>query len=120
VSNAKMRMLLLGVADLEARPGSTGISPTAWCRRDLDPHARDELVDQLDAWTAWLRHRYPLARKIPDCWSLHPELIEELSAPCLAWQGAYQQPNAPLAAAPTGMTAGSPESWTGLSSPACG
>ncbi len=56
-------------------------------------------MDQLDSWTAWLRHRYPLARKIPGCWAQHPELVEELTALWLAWQGAYQQPDAPLTAA---------------------
>jgi hypothetical protein len=54
---------------------------------------------QLDSWTGWLRHRYPLARRIPDCWAHHPELVEELTALWLAWQGAYQQPDAPLTAA---------------------
>ncbi len=54
---------------------------------------------QLESWTAWLRGRYPLARKIPSCWAEHPELIEELTALWLAWQQAYQQPNPPLTAA---------------------
>jgi hypothetical protein len=51
------------------------------------------------SWTAWLRHRYPLARKIPDCWAQHPELVEELTTLWLAWQGAFQQPDALLTAA---------------------
>jgi hypothetical protein len=91
--------LLARFEDLEARAGASAASPAAWCWRDLGPHAQAELMDQLDAWTAWLRHRYPLARRIPSCWYQHPELIEELTALWLAWQGAYQQPDAPLTAA---------------------
>jgi hypothetical protein len=84
---------------LEASPSNSSTTPAAWCWRDLGPHAQTELMAQLAAWTAWLRHRYPLARKIPGCWAQHPELIEELTALWLAWQGAYQQPDAPLTTA---------------------
>jgi hypothetical protein len=56
-------------------------------------------MNQLDAWTSWLRHRHPLARKILACWAQHRELVEELTALWLAWQHAYQQPDAPLTAA---------------------
>jgi hypothetical protein len=91
--------LLARLEDLETRAGAPAASPAAWCWRDLGPHAQAELMDQLDSWTAWLRHRYPLARRIPGCWTRHPEVVEELTALWLAWQGAYQQPDAPLTAA---------------------
>jgi hypothetical protein len=91
--------LLVRLEYLESRAGATATSPAPWCWRDLGPHARTELMDQLDTWTAWLRHRYPLARKIPACWAQHPELVEELTGLWLAWQGAYQQPDPPLTAA---------------------
>jgi hypothetical protein len=91
--------LLARFEDLETRTSNSGITPAAWCWRDLGPHAQTELMNQLDDWTGWLRHRYPLARKIPACWAQHPELVEELTALWLAWQGAYQQPDAPLTAA---------------------
>jgi hypothetical protein len=91
--------LLARLEDLETRAGAPAASPAAWCWRDLGPHAQAELMDQLDAWTAWLRHRYPLARRIPGCLAQHPEVVEELTALWLAWQGAYQQPDAPLTAA---------------------
>jgi hypothetical protein len=90
--------LLARLEDLETRPRNTAHAPAAWCWRDLGPHAQTELMNQLDSWTAWLRHRYPLARKIPACWAQHPELLEELTALWLAWQAAYQQPDAPLTA----------------------
>jgi hypothetical protein len=91
--------LLARFEDLESRAGAPAASPAAWCWRDLGTHAHTELMDQLEAWTAWLRHRYPLTRKIPGCWAQHPELVEELTALWLAWQGAYQQPDPPLTAA---------------------
>lgn len=47
----------------------------------------------------WLRGRYPLANKIPPCWSEHPEIVEELTALWLAWEQAYRQRDAPLTAA---------------------
>jgi hypothetical protein len=86
--------------DLEARCDNRArTTPAAWCWRDLGPHAQTTLMTQLESWTAWLRHRYPLARRIPDCWAQHPELVEELTALWLAWQLAYQQPDPPLTAA---------------------
>ena len=90
--------LLARLEDLETRNPNPAASPAAWCWRDLGPHAHAELTHQLGTWTAWLRHRYPLARKIPDCWAQHPELVEELTALWLAWQHAYQQPDPPLTA----------------------
>jgi Domain of unknown function (DUF4913) len=88
-------------ADLLARleDVSTGDSTSAtrsWCWRDLGPKAADELWSQLSDWVAWLRTRYPLAKKVPPCWREHPEIVEELTALWLAWQGAYVDANAPL------------------------
>jgi len=72
---------------------------SSWCWRDIGPAAAQELTTQLCEWVDWVRARYPLARKIPDCWAEHPETIEELTALWLAWQAAYQDPNASLTAA---------------------
>ena len=71
----------------------------AWCWRDLGDEASEELWSELKNWVAWIRHRYPLAKKIPPCWPAHPEVVEELTALWLAWQAAYQQPDAQLTAA---------------------
>ena len=72
---------------------------TPWCWRDIGREASIELTAQLSEWVAWVRSRYPLARKIPDCWAKHPETVEELTALWLAWQAAYQDNNAPFTAA---------------------
>lgn len=72
---------------------------TAWCWRNLGPHGQEALWSELAGWIDWLRGRYPLARKIPDCWREHPEVVEELTALWLAWQGAYAEPDPPLTAA---------------------
>lgn len=58
-----------------------------------------ELHQQLGDWVGWIRHGYPLAKKIPACWAEHPEIVEELTALWLAWQAAYEQPDAQLTAA---------------------
>jgi len=71
----------------------------SWCWRDVGPKAEEELWSQLRDWVDWLRSRYPLAKKIPACWSEHPEIVEELTALWLAWQHAYTDPDAPLTAA---------------------
>lgn len=48
------------------------------------------LLEDLDVWVTWLVERYRLDhRVVPPCWTQHPELIEELSALQLAWQGAF-------------------------------
>ena len=71
----------------------------AWCWRDLGPLGQQELWRELSTWVGWIRARYPLARKIPECWHEHPEVVEELTALWLAWQAAYTEPDPPLTAA---------------------
>lgn len=71
----------------------------AWCWRTLGPQGQDALWQELTGWVNWLRMRYPLARKIPDCWHEHPEIVEELTALWVAWQAAYTEPDAALTAA---------------------
>ncbi|GAA3819263.1 hypothetical protein GCM10022273_32300 [Cellulomonas soli] len=58
------------------------------------------MLEELDLWVDWLIDRYRLdQRVIPPCWHEHPELLEELAALHLAWQGAFAStaaPDAPL------------------------
>lgn len=73
--------------------------PIAWSAHD--PADQELLLEELDLWVDWLVERYPLDhRTVPACWKLHGELIEELSALHLAWQGSFStssEPSAPLA-----------------------
>ena len=92
-------MDLLARIDDVTETSSLGRVPTSWCWRDLGPQGQEELWRELGSWVGWIRARYPLARKIPECWDQHPELVEELTALWLAWQLAYQIPDAPLTAA---------------------
>lgn len=47
-------------------------------------------LEELDLWVDWLVDRYNLDhRTVPACWKRHGELIEELSALHLAWQGNF-------------------------------
>lgn len=53
-------------------------------------------LEELDLWVDWLTDRYRLDhRTVPNCWREHPELLEELSALHLAWQGAFATSAAP-------------------------
>jgi len=91
--------LVSRLEDVESRTVTVGRAPTAWCWRTIGQHGAEELWTQLTDWIAWIRNRYPLARKIPPCWADHPELVEELTALWLAWQHAYEDLDAPLTAA---------------------
>lgn len=59
------------------------------------------LLEGLEVWVGWLVNRYSLdGRYVPECWAKHWELIEELGALHLAWEGAYattSHSDAPLA-----------------------
>jgi len=63
-------------------------TPVVWrvLSKDEQEHQLALLID----WVNWLVERYRLdQRTIPRCWPEHGELIEELAALHLAWQGAY-------------------------------
>jgi hypothetical protein len=90
--------LLVRLGQLDGAFGPTR-SPSAWSWRDLGPGASEQLAKELTSWVDWVRSRYPLARKIPGCWSQHPEIVEEFTALWLAWQYAYEERDAPLTAA---------------------
>jgi hypothetical protein len=73
-------------------------TPTAWCWRNLGPEGQNELWQELKTWVGWLTSRYPIARKLPSCWTKHPEVVEELTALWLAWHGAYETADPQLTA----------------------
>jgi hypothetical protein len=50
-------------------------------------------------WTWWLVQRYELHAELGACWVHHPGLVEELTALCASWHGAYNPdagPDGPL------------------------
>lgn len=73
--------------------------PIMWAAHT--PQEQCHRLAELDAWVTWLVGRYRLDRRcVPDCWTRHWELIEELSALRQAWEGAYaatSRADAPLA-----------------------
>ncbi|GGC14635.1 hypothetical protein GCM10010972_29920 [Cellulomonas carbonis] len=83
------------------RPGSDGFFPEPMLYQPSGPpipllwaaHTPEEqrhYLDKLEVWVAWLIGHYRLDhRYVPECWAEHWELIEELSALHLAWEGAY-------------------------------
>lgn len=86
-----------GIESESDAPGHQGVM--AWCWRYLGPRGSESLWRELDSWVSWIRHRYPLARRIPPCWAQHTELVEELTALWLAWNAAYTERGASLTAA---------------------
>lgn len=63
-------------------------TPLLWCA--ATPAEQQHHLDNLDEWVGWLSGHYRLDRRhIPECWTEHWELIEELSALRQAWEGAY-------------------------------
>ena len=92
--------LVMRVEELEdgsAQPAAGTVSN--WCWRYAGESATESLWKELGDWVDWIRRRYPLFRRIPDCWADHPEIVEELTALWLAWQAAYVERDAPLTAA---------------------
>ena len=63
-------------------------TPIMWAAHT--PDEQQHLLDELDVWVTWLIDHYRLDRRyVPECWTKHWELIEELSALQLAWEAAY-------------------------------
>jgi len=83
--------------DVASQPVAGSVS--SWCWRYAGASAAESLWVELGDWVGWIRHRYPLARRIPECWADHPEVVEELTALWLAWQAAYVERDAPLTGA---------------------
>jgi hypothetical protein len=83
------------LADTQSGPDNRAVVVLARPRVQGGGRALVTLTD----WVAWLRGRYPLAKKIPVCWAEHPEIVEEVTALWLAWQHAYTDSGAPLTAA---------------------
>jgi hypothetical protein len=91
--------LLSRLETLHGQQAARSATPSAWCWRTLGEQGSEELWTELKDWVTWIRHRYPLAKKIVPCWPEHPEVVEELTALWLAWQAAYEQPDPQLTAA---------------------
>jgi hypothetical protein len=84
--------------DVEHLHEQASSSSAPWTWRNLTGRAAEQQWLELADWVAWLRGRYPLARRVPLCWWRHPELVEELTALWLAWKDAYATKHAHLAA----------------------
>ncbi|MCK9923591.1 hypothetical protein MXD61_17235 [Frankia sp. AgPm24] len=75
-----------GARQLTRRRGRPG-TPFRW--EDLDPEQTRETWQELGDWVSWLRGRFRID-DIPPCWYRHGDLVEELTALWLAWEGSYQ------------------------------
>jgi hypothetical protein len=93
----QLSRLAMDVEHLHEQASSSS-SSAPWTWRNLTGSAAEKQWVELADWVAWLRGRYPLARRVPLCWWRHPELVEELTALWLAWKDAYATKHAHLAA----------------------
>lgn len=72
----------------KGRRAANAVRAIDW--NDLEAEEYIETLDELIDWTARLAQRYNLDhRHIPDCWTEHGELIEELSALHTAWRRSF-------------------------------
>lgn len=86
-------------ATLENKPPAQGdhlrksvMGPEPICWPALPPAKERAVTAELAAWVSWLTHRYDLDRRtIPECWSQHGALVEELSALRSSWQVAFSR-----------------------------
>jgi len=62
--------------------------------QNLKGDERDSAWESLEEWVWWLRSTYPEAREaIVDCWPVHPNFVNELTALCV-WWGEMHKPGA--------------------------
>src|SRR3954451_19644915 len=85
------------VAALTARRAATPCP--SWLLLPADPDLAARVLDELVGWLAVVYLRYPDgADHLPECWVWHPDVVEELVWLMHAWAGAYQGPQASVAA----------------------
>jgi hypothetical protein len=85
------------VAALSARRTATPCP--SWLLLPADPDLAARVLDELVGWLAVVYLRYPDgADHLPECWVWHPDVVEELVWLMHAWAGAYQGPQASVAA----------------------
>lgn len=88
VSQLVDRVLLLeqrGPQQL-ARKADRPAIPFRW--ENLDPDQTRDTWQKLGHWVRWLCQRFRID-DIPPCWYQHGDLVEELTALWLAWEGSY-------------------------------
>jgi hypothetical protein len=89
--------LTAAVAALTARRQAAGCP--SWLLLPADPDLAARVLDELTGWLAAVFLRYPDgAGHLPECWAWHPDVVEELLWLMHAWAGAYQGPQASVAA----------------------
>ncbi len=77
------------------------LSDAPVCWPVLSDQERHDAAEDLKDWVRWLVDRYGLdQRSVTPCWTMHEELVEEVSALRTAWIACYTFPfdgSAPLA-----------------------
>lgn len=80
------------VAALAARKGP--MPCPSWLLAPNEPDQLAELLDGLRGWLEAVYLRYTDATGLPECWTWHPDVVEELVWLMNAWLAAYQGPAA--------------------------
>ena len=77
------------VTALSARRGPTPCP--SWLMLPADADIARRVLDELAVWLGCVYLRYPDgAQALPECWSWHPDVVEELLWLMYAWLAAYQ------------------------------
>ncbi len=84
------------IAALTARRAATPCP--SWLLLPADPDLAGRVLDDLTGWLAAVYLRYPDgADHLPECWTFHPDVVEELLWLMRAWAAAYQGAQAGVA-----------------------
>ena len=84
------------VAALTTRRAATPCP--SWLVLPNDPAVARQVLDELSGWLALVYLRYrDAADALPECWSWHPDVVEELLWLMHAWAAAYQGQQAAVA-----------------------
>lgn len=79
--------------------------PTSLCWPELDERSAAAEWRNLGKWLDGLLARHPMHRRVlRPCWRAHTDVVDEISALRLAWQGAYRSAEASATAAVDWMT----------------
>ena len=84
------------VAALTTRRAATPCP--SWLMLPNDPDIAGRVLGDLSGWLAFVYLRYPDGTEgLPECWSFHPDVVEELLWLMHAWAAAYQGQQASVA-----------------------
>jgi hypothetical protein len=66
-------------------------STRPWVWAVMEPAERQECLQELRTWVAWLQAAHELHNKIPPCWYRHQAVVEHLTALYAGWRRTFTE-----------------------------